>query len=217
MILRQEKTVALRQLSCSIIAFLFISRYNGADAVFYHEVYGANTVSNSSPPEAGGHQENNGWVYRYMHDEKEKKAAVDTTALYENLFKADSLDQFIQTNTGELQIPQFHLFITELCKTRGEVPERVIKRGGIENSFGHQLFSGRRKPSRDTVIQLAFGFEADVELAQTLLKYARRSQLYPRIKRDAAILYCLYNHLSFLNVQEVLYDLGLPLLGESRT
>lgn len=153
-----------------------------------------------------------------MKNEKnEKKAAVNTTTLYENLLKADSLEQFIQSNTDELQIPQFHFFITALCKKRGEVPERVINRGGIESSFGHQLFSGRRKPSRDTVIQLAFGFEADVELAQTLLKYAQRSQLYPRVKRDAAIIYCLHNHLNFISVQEVLHDLGLPLIGENRT
>lgn len=148
-----------------------------------------------------------------MSEKQEHRTAIGTTALYENLFNADSLDQFIQTNTDALQIPQFHLFIAELCKKRGEAPERVINRGGIENSFGHQLFNGRRKPSRDTVIQLAFGLEADVELTQTLLKYAQRSQLYPRVKRDAAILYCLHNHLGFVCVQEVLHDLDLPLIG----
>ncbi len=148
-----------------------------------------------------------------MNEERKDKAELGTTALYENLFKADSLDRFIQAHTDELQVPPFHLFITELCKKRGEAPERVIHRGGIENSFGHQLFSGRRRPSRDTVLQLAFGLESDVELAQTLLKYAQRSQLYPRIKRDAAILYCFHHHLEVTSAQEVLHALDLPLIG----
>ena len=110
-------------------------------------------------------------------------------------------------------MPQFQEYITELCRRRNEAPERVIGRANIENSFGHQIFSGRRKPSRDTVIQLAFGFEADVDTAQALLKYAGKSQLYPRVKRDAAIIYCLHNHISLIKTQMILHDLALPLIG----
>lgn len=150
-----------------------------------------------------------------MSEETKSKAVIGTTMLYENLFKADSLEQFLVTNTDELQIPPFDTYITELCQKRGEAPERVINRANIENSFGHQIFSGRRKPSRDTVLQLAFGLEANVELTQRLLKYAQRSQLYPRVKRDAAILYCLHHQFSLLNTQAVLHDLDLPLIGGS--
>ncbi|MDO5112105.1 MAG: hypothetical protein Q4E65_07355 [Clostridia bacterium] len=138
---------------------------------------------------------------------------IDTAALCNNLFKADNLKQFLQKNTDALHVPRFHEYIAKLCRERGEVPERVIKRANMESSFGHQIFSGRRNPSRDTVIQLAFGFEADVELAQTLLKYAARSPLYPRVKRDAAILYCLHNHIALVEAQEILHDLDLPLMG----
>lgn len=149
-----------------------------------------------------------------MSEETKPKAFISTTLLCENLFQADSLEQFLLTNTDKLQIPPFDVYITELCRKRGEVPERVINRANIESSFGHQIFSGRRKPSRDTVLQLAFGLEADVELTQRLLKYAQKSQLYPRVKRDAAILYCLHHHFSLLSTQTVLHDLELPLIGE---
>ena len=116
-----------------------------------------------------------------------------TSALFRMLFKSPNLEDFMRRHEDEMQLPSFSKYITELCEGRGEVPERIIKRANIERSFGHQLFKGTKRPSRDTVLQLAFGFEADADTAQELLKHAAMSALYPRIKRDAAILYCLRN------------------------
>ena len=106
--------------------------------------------------------------------------------------------------------------IRELCKQRNEPAERVILRAGIERSFGHALFRGDRKPSRDTVLQLAFGFGADVELTQTLLKRAQHSTLHPRVRRDVVISYALMHGKSFEAAQCSLSDYGLPLLGGTR-
>lgn len=150
-----------------------------------------------------------------MSEQKAKRDKVGTSKLYEKLFKADTLQQFLSKNGDELQPPPFHEYITQLCHERGEVPERVIKRANIETSYGHQIFKGVRRPSRDTVLQLAFGLEADVDTAQRMLKYAQKSQLYPRIKRDAAVLYCLHNDIPFLKAQALLHDLELTPLGES--
>jgi hypothetical protein len=111
----------------------------------------------------------------------DKPPTVPTSVLWSHLFEAPSAETFIEENAENLNARPFHEYITLLCKQRGEVPERVIRRAGIERSFGHQLFHGARRPSRDTVLLLAFGFGADVELAQTLLKYARCSALYPRV------------------------------------
>ena len=138
---------------------------------------------------------------------------ISTSTFFSLLFKASNLEQFIKKNAEEMKFQSFSEYITEFCKKQGEVPERIIKRANIERSFGHQIFKGTRNPSRDTVLQLAFGFEADVDTAQELLKYARMSALYPRVKRDAAIIYCLHNHFTIVETQLVLYELGLPLLG----
>jgi len=93
------------------------------------------------------------------------------------------------------------------------VREHVIIRSGIERSFGHQLFRGIRKPSRDNVLRLAFGFGLNVDETQTLLQLARRSPLYPKIKRDAAVLYSLSRKETIMEIQSSLCDLGLVMLG----
>ena len=138
---------------------------------------------------------------------------VRTSALFRMLFKTSNIKEFMEKNADEMCLPTFSEYITGLCEDNGEVPERVIKRANIERSFGHQLFKGTKKPSRDTVLQLAFGFEANVDAAQELLKYAGMSALYPRVKRDAAIVYCLHNRFTIVETQNVLHDMKLPLIG----
>ena len=98
------------------------------------------------------------------------------------------------------------------CVKAGVKP-RVIERAGIDRAVGDQLFSGRRKPSRDRVIQLAFGFGLDVEETQQLLKIARHTFLYPKIKRDAAIIYCLARNMGLAETQNVLADFDLQTLS----
>lgn len=143
----------------------------------------------------------------------EQSNHIKTSTLFKLLFKTPSLEQFMKNYANEMQLQSFSEYITKLCKKQGEVPEHIIRRANIERSFGHQLFRGSRKPSRDTVLQLAFGFNADIETAQELLTFARMSTLYPRVKRDAVIIYCLHNHFTILETQRVLHEMELPLIG----
>ena len=141
---------------------------------------------------------------------------LSTEELLSLLFKAPNLSAFLDGRCTEITLPGFSEYISSLCAERDEVPEHIIQRSGLEKSFGHQLFSGRRAPSRDTVLQLAFGFSLSAAETQELLRVARKSPLYPRVKRDAAIMYCLYHGVSFVDTQIILYDLDLPVLGGGR-
>lgn len=143
----------------------------------------------------------------------ENKKQLPTSDMWEQLVKAASVQQFIGQNESEIGLPAFFEYIGALCRERDEVPERVIKRANIERSFGHSIFRGDRNPSRDTVLQLAFGFGADVELAQSLLRHAGHSLLYPRVPRDTVIGYCLIHKTSFIETQHILMELNLPLIG----
>ena len=144
------------------------------------------------------------------HNEK----PTPTGDFLHRLFKSPDLKTFIQSHAYEMEPPAFHVYISNICNTNGQVPEQVIKRAGIERTYGHQLFNGTRNPSRDKVIQFAFGLELDVKGAQKLLQIAQMNPLYPKIKRDAAILYCIENKKDILETQSTLQSLNLTLLGE---
>ena len=141
------------------------------------------------------------------------KKRISTDELLALLFKERNLEHFLQRNESVYLMTSFSDYLNNWCKKHLEVPEQVSRRANLEKSYGHQLFRGKRNPSRDTVLQLAFAMQADLAEAQEMLKIARRSPLYPRIKRDTVIIYCLHNHVSLVDTQIILQDLELPLLG----
>ena len=110
-------------------------------------------------------------------------------------------------------LPSFPDHHARLCTEREVARERVIQRAQIERSYGHQLFNGTRRPSRDKVIQLAFGFGLDLKQTQYLLKIAGQSPLVPQVKRDAAILYCVLHQLPLHEVQTLLENFQMRALG----
>lgn len=143
------------------------------------------------------------------------KKEIRTSTLLRKLLSSSNIEQFMESNAGDMEVKSFHIYLNGLCQAAGMVPEQVIKHAGIERTYGHQLFNGTRKPSRDKVIQLAFGLQLDIDGTQELLRTALKSPLYPKIKRDAAILYCLKHKKNIMETQSVLQALDLTLLGEA--
>jgi hypothetical protein len=138
---------------------------------------------------------------------------ITTDELLTQIFKEPDPERLFEQNETAFSVASFSEYLNVWCKSHLEVPEHIIRRANLEKSYGHQLFTGKRNPSRDTVLQLAFAMDADYKQAQDMLKIARKSQLYPRIKRDAALIHCLHNRNSLMDAQILLQDLKLPLLG----
>jgi len=138
---------------------------------------------------------------------------IETGDLLNKVIKTASINRFIKRHGSSMEPVSFHKYVSDLCAQRYILPARVIEKSGIERTFGHQIFNGRRNPSRDKVIQIALGFGMDYKETQELLKVARKSALYPKIKRDAVMIYALENNLSFYDIQATLSELSLPLLG----
>ena len=142
---------------------------------------------------------------------------VNTNTLMKRLFKAADLDTYLEGNESNLHSPDFYTLLKQACEKRDMLPAQVIERSQIERTYGHQLFNGTRRPSRDKVLQLALGLGLSVDETQRLLRAAGKSPLYPRLKRDAVILYGIQKKLPILAVQESLTKYGLTLLGGQKS
>lgn len=138
---------------------------------------------------------------------------ANTNTLLKQLFRTNNLDLFFRNYEDEMQRPDFCRMLKELCLERQLSPAQVIDRSQIERTYGHQLFNGTRRPSRDKVLQLAIGAGLGVPETQKLLRAAGKSALYPKLKRDAVILFGLQKGYSILAVQDTLSAYGLTILG----
>ncbi len=140
-----------------------------------------------------------------------------TDKLISELFKTDNIDAFLRAHEGELVVPSFASYITRLCKDKKITVSAALDKADIGVSFGYALFNGSRKPSRDTVIKLAIAFGLNLDDTQKLLSAAGFGGLYPKIKRDAVIVYAIQRGYTLYQTQEQLSRQQLTELGEANS
>ena len=68
-----------------------------------------------------------------------------------------------------------------------------------------------KRPSKKTVIKVAFALNATVEETNLLLKSSGNKELYPRQEEDSIIEFGLRNHMDVYQVEELLKKRGSKL------
>lgn len=114
---------------------------------------------------------------------------------------------FVQENADELQNKTVPELLADLLERK-----QLTRAAGLARTYGYQLFDGTYTPTRDKLIQLAFGFQLTVEETQALLKAAGYAVLYPRNARDVVIIECLYQRCGIIACNTKLEAQNQPLL-----
>ena len=128
-----------------------------------------------------------------------------TTQLWEILNKNDDIDKYIEENKDEMIDMDLCTYLNELLAESGMSKSEIFKKGNIQQSYGYHLFAGtKNNPSRNHLLQLAFGMRLDLIKTQRLLRVAGLSELYPRNKRDSIIIFCINNKKTLEECFEVL-------------
>jgi transcriptional regulator with XRE-family HTH domain len=141
------------------------------------------------------------------------KKRITTSNMLSRILKTNNIANLMKNNDNNMESRTLAGYLQDLCKEKGVVQEHIILRSDIDRTYGHQIFRGLHAPSRDKIIQLAFGFGLNVEETQGLLRQAKYSALYPKLKRDAVIIFCLNKQKTIIETQELLYELELTILG----
>lgn len=99
-----------------------------------------------------------------------------------------------------------------LCEKDLIVAE-VQRDSGVKKSYIHQIFEGKKNPSRNVLLAIAFGLHLNEIETQRLLRLGGHSELYARRKSDAIILFCIDHGYSLDETDDVLYDNELPTIN----
>lgn len=128
-----------------------------------------------------------------------------TDQLQQELMDADSLEDFLRENDRRFQESSLSDALLSILNDRKMSKSELARRACTSEVYLHQIFSGRRLPSRSRLLCLCFGLNATVEETQHLLRQARLAPLYPRDRRDAVILYGLSHDLPLPAVNDRLF------------
>ena len=132
----------------------------------------------------------------------------DTNSLQQELMDTPDLDRFLSENQDSFRSGSTHELLNALFQKRNISKAALAKQSGMSEVYLHQVFAGRRSPSRNRLICLCFGLSATLEETQELLKQCALAQLYPKNKRDAIIMYGLVNGISLFDVNDKLFSEG---------
>lgn len=118
-------------------------------------------------------------------------------------------DNFTRQNDGAFLGQSVVDYFEKMLKKYVIDKNEAIAAADIERGYGYQILCGKRNAGRDKLIRMAIGIGMNVDEAQRLLTLAQKAVLYPKVKRDAGIIFCITHNYSVIETSLFLFDNGM--------
>ena len=112
----------------------------------------------------------------------------------------EKIDDLKLGNTNSL----LSSYIYEKMDKYDITPRDIVTKTNISQSHVYQIISGKRGAGRDKLIELALALGLDLDETQLLLTLGQSGTLYPKVRRDAAIICCIKEHMDLYETNECL-------------
>lgn len=97
--------------------------------------------------------------------------------------------------------------LRELLEGAGLSPAEWITAADVSKSYGYQILRGERVPGRDILLRTALALNLSLKETQRLLSIGGCGALYPKVRRDAAVIFALNQNMGLLAAEELLSSL----------
>lgn len=97
--------------------------------------------------------------------------------------------------------------LREFLEQAGMSAPEWIAGADISKSYGYQVLRGERIPGRDILLRTALTLQLSLKETQRLLAVGSCGALYPKVRRDAAVIFALNQKLTLWETEELLSSL----------
>lgn len=129
-------------------------------------------------------------VFGGPSETEDKERNKMTTGQLIHQIKEDPF-KFQKKHLDSLQEIPFEEYLNELMKKHEMTASQLIIRTCLSKPFVYQILKGERIPGRDVILRISLAMKASMDETQHLLMRAGKGILYPKVRRDAAILCCI--------------------------
>ena len=116
------------------------------------------------------------------------------------------IDVYLRENEPYFSSQDITELLTDLYQKKHISKAALARKSGMSEVYLHQVFSGRRRPSRDRLLCLCIGLDATLEETQRLLKQGVYAEVYPKNKRDAIISHGIIHKTGLDAINDKLFD-----------
>lgn len=134
------------------------------------------------------------------------KNQMSTSQLLNVIRKSGSFAQVEETFSEMDEQPVFCHYLYEVLNRHQKSSKSVIEDCGIERSYFYHILNGQKMPSRNVVIRICLCMGATLAETNQLLRLANQGVLYAKIRRAAAIIFCIENHYTMHQTNELLLE-----------
>ena len=138
-----------------------------------------------------------------------KKSTDDLMKILKN---KNNYDDFIRENSDSMNNRPLTESLEYLIRINNISKAEAISRSNLQRNYAYQIFSGQRIPSRDKLIMLCIGMNADQEQTSRLLLKIKAAPLYAKDERDSIILFGILHRISVIDINILLYEHHLKCL-----
>ena len=129
-----------------------------------------------------------------------------TDELLSELLDSSSIDDYVEHHDFiERTLSEY---LRQLLDEKHLERARVVRMADLNETYGYQIFTGARRPTRNKVLQIAFAMALTLKETNRALTAAGASVLTCKDRRDAIIIFCIDRSCSLQKVNEELYRLG---------
>ena len=128
-----------------------------------------------------------------------------TSKLFHRLRGRESGKAVLQQKRTE---PTCAQVLQNLLEQAGLSAPEWIAAADISKSYAYQVLRGERTPGRDILLRTALALRLSLKEVQRLLEVGGCGALYPKIRRDAAVICALNQHMTLLETEDLLVSLS---------
>ena len=127
-----------------------------------------------------------------------------TGTLFNRLRDRRSGEAYLSRKQAELTCAGY---LRELLN-KSEMPvQKWIAGADISKTYGYQIPRGERTPGRDILLRTAFVLRLTLKETQRLLATGECGALYPKVRRDAAVIFALNQKMTLLEAEDLISSL----------
>ena len=129
-----------------------------------------------------------------------------TGELLEQLLNAPTPEAYLEQDLVlDRTLPDY---LEQLRAARGLKRSEIIRASGLNATFVYDVFKGKSRLGRDNAIMLALGMGCTLLETQRLLRLDGVAELWPKLRRDAIVIWCIEHGFSRQQTDDELYRLG---------
>nr|WP_300892910.1 helix-turn-helix transcriptional regulator [uncultured Acetatifactor sp.] len=141
------------------------------------------------------------------------KRMPSTSELEHEIIVAANIEDYFDKHGNHMLSHSLPEHLKMLLEQKGISRADVVRNSLLNRTYVYQIFDGRRMPSRNKLIAIAFGMHLSVDETQAMLKLSGYRKLYAKDARDAILLFSLNQKMNVEETNELLYEYGYAVLG----